>query len=208
MLLAVESGLSSHTIRFWVNKRSVILGLSQKEKEEVDLDACSRYNVVIIRRFTGGGAVYQDLGNLNWTIIKEKGLIRSRKMTEMYQELSAPIFTTLKSLKLNPQFKGPNNIFIGDKKISGLAMCIKRKSVLCHGTLLVNADLEILKSVLRNIKYDVMNISCDKTLSIESIINNMITNINKTYDVTVDHKMNKIEEELFNKILKEKYNPS
>lgn len=208
LLLAVESGLFHNIIRFWVNRRSVILGLSQKVSEEVDLNACTKYDVCVLKRFTGGGAVYQDLGNLNWTFIREKGQMRTSRLFEMYRELSEPILAYLRSLQLNPQFKGPNNIFIGDKKISGMAMCVKRNTVLCHGTLLVNSDLKILKSVLKNIKYDVMNISRDKTLSIKDIINNMITNINKTYDITVDHKLNKVEEKLFNKILKEKYNPS
>jgi len=76
MNLAVEEaiprvlgrGLTLNTIRFWRSPNTVVIGRSQILESEVDLDACIRHGICVVRRFTGGGAVYQDIGNLNYAV--------------------------------------------------------------------------------------------------------------------------------------------
>ena len=73
--------------------------------------------------------------------------------------MSQPIILTLRDLGIKAKFQAPNAIFLSDKKISGLAMYLKRNSILCHGTLLVESDLNMLKSVLKKLKDPVININ-------------------------------------------------
>ena len=65
----INREVSPSTIRFWRNRKAVILGYSQKTHSEINLRTCREMNVQVVRRFTGGGAVYQDFGNLNYSIV-------------------------------------------------------------------------------------------------------------------------------------------
>lgn len=149
ILLAAEKGLTSNTIRLWINPRSVIIGRFQNVFHEVNLKVCNKYGITIVRRFTGGGAVYHDYGNLNWTIVLNKNHPLAPKIpAEIYKVASNAIIEGIKSLGVRVIFESPNIIQIGGKKISGLAAYVKKNTILCHGTLLVNTDLSILPEAL------------------------------------------------------------
>ncbi|MEM2272708.1 MAG: biotin/lipoate A/B protein ligase family protein [Candidatus Bathyarchaeia archaeon] len=159
ILLAVDKGLSPSTIRFWRNDRSVIIGRSQDIFKEVNIDSCTKYDIRIVRRFTGGGAVYNDYGNLNWSIIIDKSsTLYPKGIFELYEKACRAVVEGLMHLGVKAEFRPPNSIWVEGKKISGLAAYIKKNSVLCHGTLLINADLLILSEVLSNILHPVTNI--------------------------------------------------
>ena len=162
LLLSVESGSSPNTLRFWRNKRCVVIGLSQNKADELDLEKCHDYGVHILKRFTGGGTVYHDLGNLNWTVVCRMDIPVIKKIQGvygLYERLSNPVVEALQDLDINAEFKPPNSIYLQKKKISGLAMCIKKSSILVHGTLLVNADINLLNRSLKKLKDPVTNIS-------------------------------------------------
>jgi lipoate-protein ligase A len=199
VFLSVESFTSPNTFRFWMNDRSVILGTSQKPEEELNLDVCSKHCIDIVRRFTGGGAVYTDLGNLNWSIMLNKKALplATRGINKIFEGMSQPIILTLRDLGVKAEFKAPNAIFLYDKKISGLAMYLKRNSILCHGTLLVESDLNLLKTVLKKLKDPVININdLDTKITKNDIINKLkeilpeVFNINLNRGCVTDDEKN------------------
>ena len=188
LLLSVEDSSSPNTLRFWKNERSVFLGFSEKPEEELDLESCFKYHVSVVKRFTGGGTVYHDLGNLNWTIVYQKNshIMKNIKgFTDIFMKLSYPLIASLQDLDVDAKFKPPTGIYLFDKKISGMAMRIKRNSILCHGTLLIDADLNILHSILRNLKEPVTNINdyTSTKISQSDIIQKMIENVQKIFRI-------------------------
>jgi len=158
ILLSVEEGKSPATLRLWVNPPSVVIGRHQNAKEEVDFDACKTYGVQVVRRFTGGGAVYHDKGNLNWSIIARKEDLGVKSAISGFELAGKAIITGLNALGFLAEFVPPNSIHLGRGKISGMAAYMKRKSLLIHGTLLVHTDLEILRKVLKHLKVEVTSL--------------------------------------------------
>jgi lipoate-protein ligase A len=184
LLEAVEHDISPNTLRFWKNKNAVVIGRSQNLKAEVNMDACRKYKTAILRRFTGGGAVYQDYGNLNWTIVMRKShlITQAKSIPELFEVFAEPILHGINNLGVQAKFKPTNSIFINGKKISGMAAYVKKNSVLCHGTLLVNTNLDILTSVLRRIKVEVTTLqhSLGEQISmadVEKAIKNSFTDL-------------------------------
>ncbi|RLI30798.1 hypothetical protein DRO48_02455 [Candidatus Bathyarchaeota archaeon] len=159
ILLSVERGKSPATLRFWVNPPSVVIGKHQNAREEVDFEACKTYGVQVVRRFTGGGAVYHDEGNLNWSIIAEKESIGVKSATSAFKMAGEALISGLRALGFTAEFVPPNSVYLKHGKISRMAAYMKRKSLLIHGTLLINADLKILRKVLKNLKVEVANLS-------------------------------------------------
>ena len=151
ILNAVLEGRAPPTLRLWRNDRSVIVGRFQRVCDEVDLDLCMRMGIGVVRRVSGGGAVYQDLGNLNYTIALTDGhrLIKVLTVAESYKVLCSWLQRALKLMGLNPEFKAPGNILINGRKVSGSAQLRRRGGILHHGTLLVNADLNLMKKALK-----------------------------------------------------------
>jgi len=151
ILNAVLEGRAPPTLRLWRNDRSVIVGRFQRVCDEVDLDLCMRMGIGVVRRVSGGGTVYQDLGNLNYTIAltDDHRLIKGLTVAESYKVLCSWLQRALKHMGLNPEFKAPGNILINGRKVSGSAQLRRRRGVLHHGTLLVNADLNLMKKALK-----------------------------------------------------------
>ncbi len=157
LLIAVERSAAPNTVRFWRNPNAVVIGRSQSLEAEVNLEACEKLGTPVVRRFTGGGTVYQDHGNLNWTIVARRNhaLSRAGGVLGIFEEFSSPILEGIKILRTQAEFRPPNGIFIGEKKISGMAAYVKKGSILCHGTLLVSTNLGVLTSVLKLLKTEV-----------------------------------------------------
>jgi len=137
------------TIRFWQNNRAAIIGYSQCVEAEVNLDICRKEEVEVVRRFSGGGAVYQDLGNLNYSIAIETDhpLVKGLDITQSLRTLCSGVIMALKTFGTNPVFESPSNILINNKKVSGNAQARRKNTILHHGTLLVNANLDLLVNV-------------------------------------------------------------
>lgn len=138
-------------LRFWSSKPCVIIGRNQSLKAEVNVEFCKSHHIPIIRRITGGGAVYLDLGCLNFSfILNDRCEYFTPKVLILNEFLIQIIIEALKTLHFDCAYKPPNSIFIGGKKISGSAQIFKRNSVLHHGTLLINSDLNTLKTSLNS----------------------------------------------------------
>ncbi|MBR5313792.1 MAG: lipoate--protein ligase [Clostridia bacterium] len=130
----------------WRNDRSVIVGKNQNTYAELDVDFVEKNNVKVVRRLTGGGAVFHDKGNVNFTFI----VPQSENATLDFERFTRPIINALASLGVEGVcLSGRNDILIDGVKISGNAQSLYNSKTIHHGTLLYNADLTSLVGALR-----------------------------------------------------------
>lgn len=126
----------------WQNSPSVIFGRNQNLFAEVDRQYLKENNIIPVRRFSGGGAVFQDLGNLNFTFITKEKNIENDKYLKV-------IINALNSLNIKCEFSGRNDILTNGKKFSGHAYYTSDDNYLYHGTIMVDVNLDMLTKVLK-----------------------------------------------------------
>lgn len=124
----------------WINKPAIVFGSYQNPYREINFPFAWEKDIPIIRRITGGGTVYHDFGNINYSIIKKEN---PEKMD--YVRVMAPIIRALNELGYPVDHRNSCDIYLGDKKISGNAQKMSKGRLLHHGTLLFDADLTELK---------------------------------------------------------------
>ncbi len=133
----------SHIIFYlWQNQNTIVIGKNQNPWKECQIPLLEKENVYLARRISGGGAVFHDLGNLNFTFIIPK------EMYDLSRQLKV-ILNAMQSLGIPAEFKGRNDLVVQDRKFSGNAFCYQSKQALHHGTILVSADLEKLTRYLQ-----------------------------------------------------------
>ncbi len=159
--------------RLWRNDNAIIVGCNQNTLAEIDAGYVNEHNIKVVRRLTGGGAVFHDLGNLNYTFIEPRntnsgGQIQAHgesdsttshnpkadNPAEMFRKFTAPIIAALNSLGVNAALVGRNDLLIDGRKFSGNAVCIYKKPdgserVLQHGTLLFNSNMADISGALK-----------------------------------------------------------
>lgn len=130
---------------FYVNAPAVILGRNQVAAEEIDSHAAARHGVHVVRRMSGGGAVYHDRGNLNFSFIAPY----ARERFNRYDVVTRPILDVLRDLGVPAEVGGRNDIVAEGRKISGNAQFVADGRMFSHGTLLVDTGLDDLARVLQ-----------------------------------------------------------
>ena len=127
----------------WQNRPAVIVGFNQEVNTEVNLDFLKENGIDLVRRVTGGGAVYHDLGNLNYTIVG-----RSENLERDYPEYASIMAKALQSLGVPATLSGRNDILVEGRKVSGFAKRVCKNRLMVHGTLMYNVDVDVLTKVL------------------------------------------------------------
>ncbi|MHC1788226.1 lipoate--protein ligase [Solidesulfovibrio sp.] len=147
--LATEEWLLRHTDRdvfmLWRNAPAVIVGRNQNTLAQIDEAFVRERNIPVVRRLSGGGAVFHDLGNVNFTFIS----LDSAGGGLDFQRFTSPILAAIAALGVPCAFEGRNDLVIDGRKFSGNAQHIWRDRVLHHGTLLFSAEVADLSGALR-----------------------------------------------------------
>lgn len=176
--LAVEEYLLKETnddiFMLWQNSPSVIIGKNQNAYAEIDLEYAKESNINVVRRITGGGAVYHDDGNANYTFITSK----DKAEVLDYEYFTRPIVDALSAMGLDCSLSGRNDLECNGKKISGNAQFASGNRILHHGTLLFDADVEIMSRVLRvdkeKLEYKAVKSHKSRVVNISSLLSEKI----------------------------------
>ncbi len=227
ILTARTRNLAPNTIRFYRwNPSAVSIGKFQNIENEVQLDKCKKYGVDVVRRITGGGAVYHDTeGEITYSVVANKKDLKAENINAVYAKFYGGIAEALKILGINADFNEGNaktcpNLIVNSKKISGSAQSHKKGVVLQHGTLLVDVDLEEMFTFLRvpwaKTCMEVVNVAKNKitsikkelgkTVSVEEVNNALSEGFKKALNIQLlEGELTPYENEIASKLYKEKY---
>ena len=214
----LDAGVSA--LFLWQNQNTIVIGRHQNPLQECNLHSLEMDQVRLVRRLSGGGAVYQDLGNLNFTFIEDRENYNVEKQMNI-------ILDALSSFGINGELNGQSNLEVSGKKFSGNAFFSQREKHCHHGTLLVDvnvdklydyltaSDLKIKSKSVDSVKSRVVNL---KNLNPDIDINGLKQAIIKSFDMVhgvesdiiyIDQKL--VEEcmgEIIKKYRSEKWNYS
>jgi len=227
ILRARTENLVLNTLRFYRWKPSAVsVGKFQSAENEVHLDNCKNYGVDVVRRITGGGAVYHDAeGEITYSVVASKKRLRVESITDVYAKIYAGMAEALKILGINADFNEGNakscpNLTVYGKKISGSAQSHKRGVVLQHGTFLIDIELEKMFTFLRvpwaKTRVEVVNVAkhkitsikkeLGKDISIKEVERALIQGFRRTLDIElVNNELTLYERELAEKLCEQKY---
>ena len=161
----------------WQNEPSVIIGRNQNTVEEINSRYIKENQINVVRRMSGGGAVYHDLGNLNFTFIVNS----DKDVASNFRIFTAPVMKALEKMGVEAEFSGRNDITIDGKKFSGNAQHYSNRRLLHHGTVLFDSDLHVVQEALA-VKLDKLESKGVK--SVRSRVTNVAPYLKKK--VTVD----------------------
>lgn len=134
---------------FYINDPSIIIGKNQNTIEEINTDVVERENIYVIRRLSGGGAVYHDRGNLNFSFItKDDG-----DNFHNFKRFTDPVVSALRDMGVNAELSGRNDLMADGKKISGNAQFASKGRMFSHGTLMFDSNIEDVVRAL-NVKME------------------------------------------------------
>ncbi len=128
----------------WQNDNTIVIGQNQNAEAEINREFVEEHHIKVVRRTTGGGAVYHDLGNLNYSFITDTGELEQLAMARF----TKPVVEALQALGLQAEASGRNDILVEGRKVSGTAQRIVGGRILHHGTLLFNANPSMVAGAL------------------------------------------------------------
>lgn len=198
----------------WINKPTIVVGKNQNTRQEIDQEYVDKHGIQVVRRISGGGAVYHDYNNLNYTIISSEDTAG----TFDFKSMSQPVIDALAEMGVEANFTGRNDLQIGDQKFCGNAQYIKGNRVMHHGCMMFDVDLSVLEKALRvskdkieskgkkSVRSRVTNIKPhlqDQSLTVQDFINNLRNFMDKKYDMT-EYELTEEDDAKIREIMKEK----
>lgn len=172
----------------WQNQHTVVIGKNQNAWRECRTDQLEQEGGKLARRSSGGGAVYHDLGNLNFTFVME------RKNYDLHRQMNV-ILQAVNSFGLNAEFSGRNDLLLNGQKFSGNAFLQRPKAALHHGTILMHVDMSKLSRYLQvstekmqakgieSVRSRVTNLCDHRDISLEEMQNALIQSFSNEYTV-------------------------
>jgi lipoate---protein ligase len=200
---------------FYINKPSIIIGKNQNTIEEINTEYVEENGITVVRRLSGGGAVYHDLGNLNFSFItKDDG-----ESFHNFKKFTEPVIKALQKLGVNAELSGRNDIVVEGRKISGNAQFSTRGRMFSHGTLMLDSEIDHVVSALRvkkdkieskgikSIRSRVANISefLSEKMTIEEFRQLLLTNIFEGLDEIPEYILTEEDWEKINQLSAERY---
>ena len=143
--ILTASGIQEPILFFYVNAPSIIIGRHQNTRDEINMNFVRENHIKIVRRCSGGGAVYHDLGNLNYSLINPG----NNKNSGDFSVLLTPILEAFHELGLPAELGGRNDLLVDGAKFSGNAYYQNRYGCVTHGTILFDSDLQVLSKALQ-----------------------------------------------------------
>ena len=132
-----KAEITEDVLLFYINEPSIIIGRNQNTLEEINHEYVEAHEIHVVRRLSGGGAVYHDLGNLNFSFITNN----SGNNFHNFQKFTAPVIDVLRGMGVPAELSGRNDILVDGRKISGNAQYSTSARMYHHGTLLFNSRL-------------------------------------------------------------------
>ena len=219
--LAIEEYALKHLnidetyLLFYINRPSIIIGRNQNTIEEINSDYVDEKGITVVRRLSGGGAVYHDLGNLNFSFItKDDG-----DSFHNFKKFTQPVVETLEKLGIHAELSGRNDILAEGKKISGNAMFSTKGRMFSHGTLLFQSEMDHIVSALKvkkdkieskgikSIRSRVGNIAdfLKEPMSVEKFRSFLLQNIFKDTGKVTEYVLTETDWEKIHEISKDRY---
>ena len=206
---------SDNLFMVYINKPSIVVGKHQNTLAEINYQYIKEKNIHVIRRLSGGGTVYHDSGNINFTFIED---VKGKNLID-FKKYTAPIISFLRKMGVNARFEGKNDLRIDGLKISGNAEHVFKNRVLHHGTLLFDSQLDALNEAIRvqldkyrdkavkSIRSSVTNIKSHlkNPLSIEQFTNAILIEIMNANRSSFAYQFSTADKEKINKLMEEKY---
>ncbi|WP_260284574.1 lipoate--protein ligase [Peribacillus aracenensis] len=219
--LAIEEYALKHLnidetyLLFYINRPSIIIGRNQNTIEEINADYVDGNGITVVRRLSGGGAVYHDMGNLNFSFItRDDG-----DSFHNFKKFTQPVVETLEKLGIHAELSGRNDILAEGKKISGNAMFSTKGRMFSHGTLLFQSEMDHIVSALKvkkdkieskgikSIRSRVGNIAdfLKEPMSVEEFRSFLLQNIFKDSGKVTEYVLTEKDWEKIHKISEERY---
>ena len=208
--------LGQNVFMLWQNEPSVIIGRNQNTIEEINAKYIKENQINVVRRLSGGGAVYHDSGNLNFTFIMQD----QKDEVNNFRKFTDPVIKVLQSLGIPAEFSGRNDITIEGKKFSGNAQYACNNRLLHHGTILYNSDLSVVQNALnvridkieskgiKSVRSRVTNVApyLKESLSIDAFKDILVQSILETNDVsTMTYQLTEQDLEKIQEIMEKRY---
>jgi lipoate-protein ligase A len=154
----------------WRNRSAVIIGRNQNARAEIDREFVEREGIAVVRRLSGGGAVFHDLGNINFTFISS---LKTGQDID-FVPFAQPVIKALRQMGVPVDFDGRNDLVVNGAKVSGNAQFIYKNRVLHHGTLLYDSNTEQLAQALRT---DALKFQTKAVKSVRKRVANIIDSL-------------------------------
>jgi len=163
-------------VMLWRNDKAVIIGRNQNALEEINQSYVEKAGIAVVRRLTGGGAVFHDLGNVNFTFIQHKDV----GAFSDYRRFTQPVCDFLETLGVHAELSGRNDLMIDGMKISGNAQTVRADRIMHHGTLLFDANLADVSAALNPNK---VKMASKGTQSVRSHVTNISSHLREQMGV-------------------------